>query len=1098
MKSHLFKRSFTLFLAMSMGLSACAPSAPQQYQIANLDSQGVRNWSEFVDEENVGSYLDGEPQDIEVSKDNIDLLVYRQVTSQNISSERDDRSLLEMDLTNMLATEFPNWTHQQIQEKVNQFGQEYQRRMDSASTGINPHRQNIADQMEMATEIINDITGYVPNPKAFAAKWTMKTISKGVRQWADSPDYDWMAQAQWSASTDSERVRNRQEMIVKEYAENQVKDLRVRQVAYMVHDRRLGTSISYDAKTQFRQNPQALTLQNTEDIKNELGRMAEFLEQHIGPNGSLSVRFDEMEKFLENKFSGLERDIREVGQSVMRVEVKLDRFIDSYHEQTKKNREQAIARFEEQQIEMGKRAAVYLLGNVIGLGNSKAGQRIVTVGNALLDISQAIDQYKISMEAISVGINASAAQMGTTLLMATNIFTAGLAIAGAFGSSGANKRMMKMLARMFRFLEQFRKEMHERFDVIDERLNDIYDTMLAQFHQVFLVLNGIQNDLSEVKVQIRNVMTKLVELENRVMILDSRVQNFSSDYWNYLGESTVSNCIELRQRAPLATISWGEYAKCLGSFVGLATSVAQNSSNTNANLVSGLTGYDDYAARTNLLRAQNFRINPTVLRDLLLAPEYQADGVVLPRVALPQLSIWNSAVKGYLEMLHLWPEYSLAGPEHFRFAPDAQRLLVPVKNSWSFIHALRHPAMIEKLAQVYDQALEKLAKEYAFVHQKEVEKTIDQMTYRGEQVSGAAPIETRYSSAGIPVKVPHCTEPHRYNEIQIPNEFRESVPEALKLHAWLHPHTTKLCYNVETTKVEAAVARREDIQRRSGGGVEGDSYTETIRWTEYQCKVDYEIRLIWTAKINDTELKVQTDLRKATEKSWTLKNKKCVFHLTGPADKLNDPIDEPKTVHNEAGKYIEQIKQLRFMLQNAQEQQITKARQLREDAIALKAVKEASGIFVNSYLGNTEAEPALRRAQQELDYRLEILRSALLLAYPESIKSSEALPGYLFGEKGLKSSYAVGESLQLMNISEAELTHPRIGEEKYEDYFKRRVARVSQVNGPSRVSRAFSNRYIDGERLTNIFKNKFKEFSENETFPFANEVKEIEVLSKQL
>lgn len=1099
MKNNQTKRGVATLLALVMVSSACTPYGKSNEITATSASLAVRNWSEFSagDED---SYLDGETGNVEASKEEIDLLVYRQVTSQNISSGRDDRSLLEMDLTNMLATEFPDWTHEQIQEKVNQFGQEYQRRTEGAANGINPTRQNIADQMEIASEIVGDIAGYVPNPKAFLAKWTMKTIAKGTRGWADSPDFDYMAQSQWSAATDSDRVRNRQDMIIKEYAELQTKDLRVRQVAYMIHDRRLGTSLNYDAKTQFQRNPNALVLQNTEDIKNDLGKMAEFLEQNIGPNGALSVRFDKMEDFLEKKFDGIQEDIRSVGESVLRFESKFDKFLDFSMEERRRQHQEAFEKFEAQQIEMGKRAAVQLLGNVIGLGNAKAGHRIVTVGNALLDIHSAFEQYSKSMMALEVGMSMGAAQMGTNLIMATNVFTAGLAIAGAFGSSGSNKKMMKMLAQMFKFLEKFRTEMHQRFDVIDERLNDIYDTMLAQFHQVFMILNGIQGDIAEVKIQIRNVMTKLAEIENRILILDSRVQNFSSDYWNYLGESTVSDCIELRQRTPQAIISVIEFSKCLGSFAGLATTIAQNSSNTNANLVASLPAGNNSDAKLKLLRGQNFRLNPTVLRDLLLSPEYQAEGVAIPRGSLPQISIWNSAVKGYSEMLRIWPEFSLAGTNTYSFDSDARKLLAPMKNVWSFTTAIRHPALIEKLTLAYEDSLRKVEAEFARVYAKEIENSLNQMTYRGELTSSVAPSEAYLEIAGMPETINHCTQKHLFKALALPSEFRKKVPAVMRQYAWTHPKTTSVCYEIDEREQQSSTPGSKTV-RTGRGGVDGDPSYDTIKWTDYKCTVKFVVNLVWKTEINGKEIVLRTDAAQADSKSWVLRDQKCKFGLVsvpGKPNEMKDLNDAPKTVREEPGKYEKVFKALRFSVSNEMEKQFVETQKNREAEISLTAVRLATQKYISSFLGKADGDPDLRVAQQELDYRLEMLRATLSLAYPESIRQSEALPGFLFGENGLRSAFRVGEVMQLHNQSDAEITYPLIGEEKYPDYLQRRVGRVGSLNGKPRLLLAFESRYVDAERLAQIFKDKAAEFGKNEVMPFEQEVKEIEVLDQQL
>ena len=109
------------------------------------------------------------------------------------------------------------------------------------------------------------------------------------------------------------------------------------------------------------------------------------------------------------------------------------------------------------------------------------GKRLVAVVNAVVDTRDLIRAFAANRE-LTAGLGTAGTVMSTTV-MASGMVGIGIALASAFANSGpsANELILGGLGRLSEQIEQFRKEMHGRFDAIDRNLEIIFQEMTAGF-----------------------------------------------------------------------------------------------------------------------------------------------------------------------------------------------------------------------------------------------------------------------------------------------------------------------------------------------------------------------------------------------------------------------------------------------------------------------------------------------------------------------------------------------------------------------------------------------------------------------------------------
>ena len=123
-------------------------------------------------------------------------------------------------------------------------------------------------------------------------------------------------------------------------------------------------------------------------------------------------------------------------------------------------------------------------------------------------------------------------------VMAGGMVGVGIALASALANSGpsADQLILEGLGKLSEQIEQFRKEMHERFDNIDRNLGIIFDEMTTGFRTLSDLARINREDVQAVRNALSQTLSRLDQIEDKMeayfkLLVD---QSFYKDMANCL------------------------------------------------------------------------------------------------------------------------------------------------------------------------------------------------------------------------------------------------------------------------------------------------------------------------------------------------------------------------------------------------------------------------------------------------------------------------------------------------------------------------------------------------------------------------------------
>jgi hypothetical protein len=144
----------------------------------------------------------------------------------------------------------------------------------------------------------------------------------------------------------------------------------------------------------------------------------------------------------------------------------------------------------------GAKSSVYLLSTFAAfLHNPNLAHTITVTGNATIQVVDAVQKYNSAISISQTSLNRAA----SSVTLAANWVGAGLAIASLMQPGGSSDQIiMDQLNAIRQQLVLLRQEMHDRFDRIDLKLNQLFDAMGNQFEVLVTLLNNQQVSLGEI------------------------------------------------------------------------------------------------------------------------------------------------------------------------------------------------------------------------------------------------------------------------------------------------------------------------------------------------------------------------------------------------------------------------------------------------------------------------------------------------------------------------------------------------------------------------------------------------------------------------
>ncbi|MCO4293053.1 hypothetical protein NF867_09275 [Solitalea sp. MAHUQ-68] len=366
-------------------------------------------------------------------------------------------------------------------------------------------------------------------------------------------------------------------------------------------------------------------LQNDPELARELriSDLAELVQQaHDG-----TVRVEDLTAQLKSTLKGMEEMavesnniLKEINQNRLRQ--------DSL---------QYIRQTEELKIEAAY-ASVSILSNLAKvLGNDKLANQISVIGNSTINITNAINKFK------DVKNFATRRFMGSLVLSAT-IFSSVIDIFSLFDDPGPNplEVLSDQLKQISEQIDVLRSEMHERFNIVDYKLDIIYSNLIRGFGILFEQQQQILGKLATLKQSVDDVNENVLFYGRNIS--NKLDNNFLSQLWTYLSIINNRKDDELGEEQFLNIRDELYTYGIMRSKIFSQTFAVERFDESN-----NLTLYD------LLKTSHTLNTNYNCLKDIL---SYRFRKNV-PGYTIPDLNIWLVASNALLKLTDKWPNYTI-------------------------------------------------------------------------------------------------------------------------------------------------------------------------------------------------------------------------------------------------------------------------------------------------------------------------------------------------------------------------------------------------------------------------------------------------------
>jgi len=436
----------------------------------------------------------------------------------------------------------------------------------------------------------------------------------------------------------------------------------------------------------------------------------------------------------------------------------------------------------------GAKSSVYLLATFANfLGNSDLAHTISTTGNATIQVVDGLQKYNA---AISVS-QTSLAKVATSVTLAANWVGAGLAIASLMQPGGnTDQIIIDQLKAIRQQLVQLRQEMHERFDRIDLRLNELFLQMSNQFDVLVNLLNSQQVSLSEISATTARLDQALLQLNFGLTDLESRLEDYIKNGFNRDLDQKLEDCFGENQPTAatfMDCLKGLRYDALDVKLDPLQTAPVDDDSILKWAAARPLTASYGYMARIGGRQPFDDKEMQTLQSQVVNPVE------------------WSFGVDAYLGIVMKWPQ--LANNVNME---DVQKLTSAGNTLRRMATASRKPALYKRLSDNYDTKLAALKSSLQGAEDEHAASNVPGKNgfRRGPKVFTYLPLKA-LSQPIMPCTWDAIGYVIPTKPIDVPPGIEKFVPQPFLMAATLGIISVTFCYHVEAYDEERST-RRDD------------------------------------------------------------------------------------------------------------------------------------------------------------------------------------------------------------------------------------------------------------------------------------------------
>jgi hypothetical protein len=946
---------------------------------------------------------------IALSKAEADDLAYEDALLLQVNATEDWPLLMKMSIITTLSQQAPQMSGVKIAETANSFEKKFRERYGVAQTG-NTHALDLVSSIaEDSLAIVKDL---VP-PGAERAKILLAIASKAAKYTPQVYTALTSSQKQLEAQNDIAAniggATEFQETIVRDFRAVQA-NANARQAATLTIQPVVGVAPEDGARKIFRTHPVLGTLAAAKDtneqvkkISSDLATVYEALASNVGPDGSLTLKVDDIRSMARAEFSRMNASLEQVNASLGKL-AKTQNAIAGFLVATRlQDAEQQRDAFRGEVEAQAQRSGVFLIATLLRNTDAKLAGQFQAVANTTLDIISDFNRFN---NAVTTGVAAAG-----SIVLATNLVGAGLVLASMFANQGpsADEMIMKQLQQLFEAIDTMRKEMHERFDRVDAALNTIYHDMMIGFNNVYTLAEAINRNVVETKNLTNRAVIQLNTVDTRLAILGEKIDNLAADLFDEQTRIVVDEC--LQRRGVLGELlKTEEFSQCVLNFRRISTGIARSASLTNEAKVS----LEQRMALVGELKKPTFA-NLGLLRQITNWPEYRTQNTAAyAQLSLANASYWAMGAQGFTALLIEYPEYAKNIPPA-TFSALLNTLSAPGEDVRAYLGALRDPDLIRRATDAYSESVTKLLSVESGVGRTwniAVRETLEREIEGGDfnRPTNLPSLRDCGSGSWTVDGMP---------DLALNDAFFAALPSEQKRAYMLRMGALRPCYSISSLHGQLAEAEKEcSKQKHTGPPREGDwECVEYRRTRDAACDWVYEIE----AEVSATE---RLPLANVSATLLSAAATTLGAHASTPASK-------PDATRYNVNNFQEACGVVRVTPQVRDALAANKAR----FAAALKwqAMDGGAGIrdttltniasrevelttlvfdqFVDDMRNNLarsgKADATFLVALDEVEFRKAVLEAVLRAAYPHNMANSDSLRGNLHSAYGLLDANAL-------------------------------------------------------------------------------------------
>lgn len=333
-------------------------------------------------------------------------------------------------------------------------------------------------------------------------------------------------------------------------------------------------------------------------------------------------------------------------------------------------------------------SSIYLLKTFAFFDNPKLSRQIEIVGGASIKIATSLHAFAF----------AGPATVASSLTLVGGLVSAGMMISALMDHGPTiDQVILKQVGKLREEVQEVRREMHERFNALDRRLDGIVALLVDSFSSVRGDIQSVRNDLLRVRQELRVLAVQVSLMESAVSDLEPDIRGYLEDGFDRQLWQQVLRCIEWSQHERVSQLPYEEYSKALSALRIAGTKEAMDSIGRGRDLKDDeLRDDSKLASRFLALTKDGFDSNVAVLQSVSrrFAPKS-----AFARKKLANPLRWALMASAYAQLASEYPDYY-----YKRTTPAALDELLAIGTQWE--DALKSLRSSDGKNDLYQQLVE--------------------------------------------------------------------------------------------------------------------------------------------------------------------------------------------------------------------------------------------------------------------------------------------------------------------------------------------------------------------------------------------------------